>query len=373
MIYDLFELPMRNVSGELSSVLPRFQYLSGIDDVNWYGRTLDLNYLKQDIHKYKSIEPIGNMTIERIFMTHEPIDFKKKWFTSNMDIQPIMYKVYKQPFTAECDVYRYLNGSVNILGSIDGDCELQSINNRLIHQLFPYGHEGCVNPHTSHMLPHVVTGNDNINLSNYATMHEFMEHEEAFPYVEAPLDLIDLFPTYPNDKTDELFIRDIKLSNLKPLVTNQCQNGIFRNVMNHVATPFEINQSTLFNEDCENYRWVLHDLIQSIERSVYTDMYLCVEFRTQHKVVAHTDLFSRYIGLTKSSVPGAKRAIENIVELLRKWANLTSGGTLIKIELWKNWAEEIFIQIKTDKNVSTYYFDIPTYSLANLSFVDMIG
>lgn len=375
MIYDLIELPMRDISGELSSVMPKFTYMHGVDDIDWYGRSVDLGMIKQSVHKYKSIEPMGQMTIERIFMAPEPIDFKKKWLTANIDLFPIMYKVYRYPYTATCDVYRYINGTNNVLGQIGQYEEMQTIDNKLMRMMIPYGCGEYLPKHTLNMIPHVTYGNDETNLNNYTTMKEFMsggEDGDSFFYVESPLSVESMFPPIPKDVTENMFLRDLKVSNLKPLVTTQCANGIIRKNVS-TETPFDINNKTMFGEDCENYRWVLHKLIHLIESSVYTDMHIKLIFETQHKVKAETDMYSRYIGLTAVQIPGAKQAIREISEYLRKWVCMTTKGTPTSVELWKNWMEEIFISVKTEKDTYNYYFDIATYSLTNLSFVDMIG
>ncbi|MBR1987886.1 MAG: hypothetical protein IKA36_02480 [Clostridia bacterium] len=373
MIYDLIELPMRNMTGELSSVIPRFVHLPGIEDIDWYGRTIRLDGIRQGLHKYKSIEPIGNMTIERMFMTDEPIDFRKTWQTANINIYPIMYKVYKQPYLVECEVYRYLNGTLNVLGNIDCYSELQTLNNRLASVMFPFGGD-FVHEHTRKMIPHVAYGNDDLMLSNYSTMRDFMNStDDGFFYVESPLAIEDIFTPIPKDYTEDMFLRDIKLSQLKPLFTQQCNNGIYRNVMSYIPTPFEITKDTIFSEDYEMYRWCLHELIQAVERLVYTDLYIRIDYTEQHKVSAKYDVYSRYIGTSPSHVPGTKEAMSSIIESLRKWAGLTSGCTPVKVELWKNWAEEIFVSIVTPSKTTHYYFDIITYSLTNLSFVDILG
>lgn len=376
MIYDLIELPMRNVSGELSSIMPRFCYNNGMDAVDWYGRSVDLSMIRNVVHKYKSIEPIGNMTIERIFMTTDPIDFTKSWTTANIEIYPIMYKVFKYPHTPSCEVYRYLNGTNNILGNIDQYEEMQTIDNKLMKMLFPYGCDDCLPKHTLNMIPHVAYGDDEVNLVNFTTMKEFMEggdNGEAFFYVESPMSVENMFPPIPSDPTENIFLRDMKVSNLKPLVTTQCTNGIFRKNISTENIPFEINNQTMFNEDCDTYRWALHRLIHLLESSVYTDMNIKLIFENQHRTKSTTNMYSRYIGLSSMQIPGAKRAIGEIVECLRKWACITSHCTPISVELWKNWLEEIFITVKTPKGINNYYFDIATYSLTNLSFVDTIG
>lgn len=375
MIYDLIELPIRNVSGELSSVIPRFSRLDGIDDVNWYGREIRLDGIKTLMHKYKSIEPMGSMTIERMFMTEEAIDFKKNWQTSNINIYPIMYKVYKQPYIAYCEVYRYLNGTANALGAIDCYSEIQTINAKLANLMFPFGGD-FIDQHTKKLIPYISYGYDNINLIHYNTMHDFMFDKNADSDVcfeaDMPLKIDCVFPKFPNDYTEDLFLQDMKVSNLKPILERQCGTGIYRNLMSYIPTPFEVNNTTIFTEDCESYRWCLHELIQAIERSIYTDMHIVIDFENQHKVNAKADMFSRYIGMTTNNIIGAKAATSDMIELLRKWSCLTSKCTPVKVELWKNWAEEIFISITTNQTTN-YYFDIITYSLANLSFIDAIG
>lgn len=373
MIYDIIELPMRDVSGELSSILPRFKQCFGGDDVDWYGRTISLDGIRNGLHKYKSIEPSGPMTIERMFMTTEPIDFKKKWHTAQIELFPIMYKVYRYPYTANCEVYRYLNGTMNVLGSIDCFSEMQTIGNCLVKSVYPYGLGDSVSQRTKRLIPHIARGCDSKNLSQFNTMYEFVQGDENCYFVDQPITVNDMFSEYPADTAEDLYLKDIKVSDLKPIITPQCDNGIFRKTMTVCKTPFDINSTTIFNEECDLYRWCLHELIQNIEASVYTDMHIVLTYRDQRKVSAQIDMFSRYVGFSHNTIPGEEKQKSTIVELLRKWAGLTSGCTPTSVELWKNWAEEIFISVKSPNGNRNYYFDITTYSLTNLSFVDTIG
>lgn len=374
MIYDLIELPMRNMTGELSSVVPRFTRYMEIDDIYWFGRSIDLDIMSSKIRKYKSIEPIGNMTIERILMTPEPIDFTKSWKTSNIRIYPIMYKIFKQPYSAHCEVYRYLNGTHCVLGDIDCYTQMQTIGDKTYANVLSHFYpEYQINKHTEKLLPHVVSGNDKQNIETFFTINEFVNSVDPSVCLVCPLTSDELFPNYPSECTEDIYLKDIAISDLKPIMMSQCSAGIYRNLMSYVPVPFEINKDTTFTDDYELSRWTLNELIHELERSVYTDMYVKLIYKDQHNVHAKIDPISRYIGLTTNTIPGTKESTECIVELLRKWAKLTTRETPKSVELWKNWAEEIFITIQTSKTTKNYYFDIPTYSLTNLSFVDIIG
>lgn len=370
MIYDLIQLPMRNISGDLTTVCPLFTRLTGMEDVDWYGRVINLDRAKSTLFKYKSIEPIGDAVFERLFLTTDQIDFKKKWITSDIEIFPIFFKVFRRPFNPYCNLYRYLNGTLNALGSIDGFSHMQTLDNKLMKLMWPYD-PGCFIPkRTYDLIPQIVQGTDSENLEKYQSVKTFMECDDTIDY---PQPYNKIFPEFPTDHAEKMFLNNMCVSDMRPIIAPQCNVGIYRNTMLQVNPPFEINNTTIFSEDNEFYRWSLHELIQNIERSVFTDIHLTLFYKEANKVEAKTEFYSRYIGMTPKRLPGEESFASDAVEKLRKWANMTTGETPLQVELWKNWAEEIFITIKTSKGDQNYYFDLALYSLANLSFVDIIG
>ena len=375
MIYDLIPLPMRSISGDVSTTCPMFHSLVGLDDITCYGRSINLDRAKEKFFKYKSIENIGPAAFERLFLTTEPIDFKKRWISSSIKIYPILFKVFKPPFKQTCDVYRYLNGSVNALSIIDEDAHIQTVGDKLIKIMWPYDPGLYIPKRTYNLIPHIVGGSDIENICNYQSVYEYMDTNDnanVFDYYNKPIS--ELFPNYPEDATESIFLRDMSISDLKPFVTSQCINGMMRNVLPVCEPPFKITKNTIFSEDNEFCRWTLHSIIQSLERSVYTDLYLELKCEDGHKTkLVQCDLYSRYIGLSATKLDGEDAFIRELAELLRKWSCMTTGETPISIKLWKTWSEEIFITIKTSRGDRNYYFDLALYSLVNMSFVDMFS
>jgi hypothetical protein len=75
-----------------------------------------------------------------------------------------------------------------------------------------------------------------------------------------------------------------------------------------------------------------------------------------------------------SKHPAENAQKQIITEQLRKMAVVVSGPRVVnKIILTKTWLEEVYIEITADGCTTRYYFDLATYSLANMSFVDILG
>ena len=370
MIYDLIELPMRDISGELSTVSPLFVYTNGMDDINWYGKSIDLSLIKQHLFKYKSVEQQGPNAIERVFYTQEPIDLKKKWWTTKIQIFPVFYKIYKWPIQAIAPVYRYLNGTQDVLDICDVyEHHNQTIYNKLAAELYP-----CFrNVNDMVMDPRLkllVTGRDHDTLSMYQQAHDMMENMDRFYSMYEPLRI----PSIPKDQIGDMFLHDINTKDLG-LVRNRGNGwGLYTAMVADTSTPFDIDESTYFTEDNEINRWTLHDLLQTIEQSVCTDMEIVLTFEGSHRVRTQANMFSKYIGWTAREIPGFNTMKHDIVERLRKWACMTSTKPPLKVTLQKTWLEEVFIFIETEKDRGEkYYFDLAAYSLANMSFVDIFG
>lgn len=370
MIYDLIELPMRDISGELSTVAPLFVYKHGMDDVNWYGKSINLSLIKQQLFKYKSVEQQGPNAIERVFYTQEPIDLKKKWWTTKIQIFPVFYKIYKWPIQAIAPVYRYLNGTQDVLDVCDVyEHHCQTIYNKLTNELTP-----CFRNTNDVMadprLKLLVAGKDHETLSMYKQAHDMMENMDRFYGMYEPIHL----PVFPKDNIGDMFLHDVNTKDLG-LVRNRGNGwGLYTAMIADTSTPFEINEDVYFTEDNEINRWTLHDLLQTIEQSVCTDMNITLEFESAHKVRVKADMFSKYIGWTAREIPGFNTMKRDIIDCLRKWSCMTTGKTPTKVTLMKTWLEEVFICIETGQNrTENYYFDLAAYSLANMSFVDIFG
>ena len=371
MIYDIIPLPSRNINGSLSTVVPLFSRSAGVDDVEWFGKEIDAHRLPHVLFKYKSIEHTGSKTIERMFYTPEPIDFTKKWITARIYVYPIYMKVFQNPPRINCDIYRYLNGTQYALASIDNFTHSQTLDAYLLKKYLRWlpNIDLYVPDDVKGLIPHVMHGDDNQNLSRYANIMDCVG-EWNFEFV--PMQPYAGLRMFKEDYSNSVFLKDeLTIKDLEPITSNTSTAGIYKGMIDDIEVPFEVNRTTICTEEYEYYRWVFHLLIQALECLFYTDIHIILNYDENHRVSADIDMFSRYIGHTTDKLPGYQKICDHIVDQLRKWAGFTSGCTPTKVELWKNWAEEVFIEIQSEKNGTVrYYTDLMAYSLANLSFRD---
>jgi hypothetical protein len=367
MIRDIIELPSRHMSGELNTVVPKFTYTDMVDDIDWYGRIVDLDNL-QDICKYKLIETVNNCAIERVFMTLEPIDFKAKWITSKIRIFPVFYRVFHWPHQGKADVYRYLTGTTDILDICSlGNWNQQTIYDRVFDR---FDYLPWVSDQDKELSRLLVDGNDEKNIEWLADCNLLVQHYDG--RINEPV----ATPTFNKDLSSQMFLRDLDCSDLKPMLSRDFGSSCANQAVQQIQVPFEIDQDTLFSMD-ENYvaKWPLHRLLYLLDSSIYTDISIELDTVTRTKTKSKVEMFSRYIGVSKKS-PFEDIQKREIIEHLRKWAviaNNPSNYPILKIKLMKTWLEEVYIEVTTSNSTTRYYFDLATYSLANMSFVDMWG
>lgn len=364
MIYDIIKLPVRKMKGTLSTVVPWFSH----DDITWYGKEINLSAIASDLCKYKTVEQVGNNAIERVFYTQEEIDFTKKWWTAQIPVYPIFFKVYSYPFRSFADVYRYLIGTSMALNLCDCSfaCHEQTIYQRLFSNLNRQNKNIPIHPKVRQVLPYVVHGDDEKNIEAYQAW------TSEFPHQVYPLDktfLTNMQP--PNDPTGGIFLDELSTKNLGIIKSDSFGFSLCKSMIVDAPLLFDIDENVCFSENDDVTNWALHRLMWAIEHSAMTDFDITLKFETQHKVFAKCEFFSKYIGYTQSVLPEHEQMQNAIVEELRKWANLSVRKPLKRVRLTKSWLEEVCIEICTAENkLLRYYFDLAAYSMANLSFVD---
>lgn len=364
MIRDIIKLPSRNVSGTLDTTVPKFTYMGGIDDIDWYGRIIDLDNLKE-VSKYKTIETIGSNAIERVFMTQEPIDFKSKWLSARINIYPIFYRVINRNMNGRVDVYRYLSGTTDILDVCScGDWNQQTIYHRIMNS---YGYGPNISLDDAHYATQIVSGDDEKNLEWCADCNLMRE------YRDGRIDDAKLPVSFEKDLTSQVFLNELNCSDLKPLISRDFGHTLANSAAKDIRGPFEIDDHVVFSMG-ENYpvKWTFNKLLYLLDSSIYTDITLKVSVRG-NTTETESEMISRYIGIAAKQ-PFEDTQKQEILVYLRKWCAMVSHPyRVIAIKLTKTWLEEIFIEVITSNGMTSYYFDLATYSLANLSFVDRLG
>ena len=118
MLYDIVPLPLRYRKGaEISSLVPYIDNGS-CDDMHSLGWEVSIDAITASgFSKYKTLDVIGNVVLERVFFTEKPIDLEKSWWTSTDTVYPLYQTGYGG--SEATTTVRYLAGSMAVLATQD--------------------------------------------------------------------------------------------------------------------------------------------------------------------------------------------------------------------------------------------------------------
>lgn len=374
MLYDIIRLPNRYDSGDTidTSVLRFFKPPEEVIDV--FGRVIPAGYIGNNLCKYKTIELQNNRTIERVFVTPEEIDLKKKWTTCKTDIFPIWYKIYQFPFAYKSEVNRYVGGITALIdyaSEVPCDCGIGTSINNIIADI--YKNKGYIVPqYKKEMGSAITSGDDSSNLQALIDADNCPSVDE---YHDSSTFIDDIHPCPISPDTDnQIYIPIVpKVKDLRYLISNMFQNGRTQNDVDILEIPFDIRTVEIeeANPDC---RSCFHELILYLEQSSFTDLNIVAEHTGTSRVKAYQISsikgYSRYQGLVQNDyiLDRTKDDIENRINM---WVDRILSKTIpMKVTITKTWTEEIFIELDyADKTKRQYYIDLVIYGIGSLSVI----
>lgn len=121
MFVDLLELPMRLTENDeiLDTRIDIFGDVFHPEAYNLEGRILPIKpFINKRYWKYKSVETIGNYTVERIFLTKEKLDMLDAWWDADTVAYPVQCKIFDMRDPVYGSTYRYVRGIQAILQDI---------------------------------------------------------------------------------------------------------------------------------------------------------------------------------------------------------------------------------------------------------------
>lgn len=360
MLYEIIQLPQRDVWGDVDTIVPVFEGGECLDDVDWYGRSFDISMFNT-MFKYKFIELIGKETIERICMTTEPIDLKKSWWTANEDVFPIYCKLFSWPFKSKTKLYRYYRGTIDVLSCLDQSWNQQTLHSKMI-RICPRSFKQTPTQQKE-LLKLIVPSNDIKNIELYSDCI----HRSDYETKQVNLPHISI------DPVSSVYLDSPKLKQIGLFKSNEF--GYIVNQPDLQDEPmFKFDSSVSCSDGCGTSKWTLHKLLHLFEVSAFTDISITMNFVSESNTTYSADFKSHYLGYCNREVYETEDFINartEILECLKRWTISNSiPQKPTKVIVNKTWNEEVYIELYIGNHQYKYYFDLVAYSVATLSFVD---
>ena len=373
MIHNIVPLPVRQLTGEVSTIQPLFRRKEALEDTYGFGCSYDLVAFS-GMHKYKTIERFGDHLIERIIYSDDPVLGIKKWWTASIPLFPVWSKMYEIPFKPRADVYRYLEGSAQLAsrGCIEHPLT-QTIFTPVWNEMSSLGLDDMVEPEIVDLSRYVVPGDDNTSMVAYSTTKDMLadlRESRDFEYFDYNFNGFNFAPHFEYDPYHPLFGKSLVASDLKPLLSPH----FVQSPIPEIKDPFEITPMVGSDYNTELASWTIQDLMYSLESSGYTDIRMHFDRRI-NKVTS--DMYNGYLGM--SPVYTDQKWIEeknHLINVFMRYANviISSYPNPVAVTVIKNWYEEVFIIVHiNDKEDDKYLFDLSALSIGSPAFTDING
>ena len=389
MIQDIFEMPFPLKKDIMfSSTVPLIMYNEAerAEDYYWFGRNIDIT--KEAIsryHRYKFLEYVGDMCVERVFITEEPIKVDSDWSKSEVPIMPIYARRYMLRANRSC-FDRYLSGCWTMLENFDM-CEenLATIHERTLRHLERW--RDIPGLKMDEYFNKVITGKTVDNLSTFQAVLECsgIDYDWNAPFYAQLLQnqADQIQPDKVTDKTTrtiarpELRLKD--LNRLKSRTTGLWNIGV---ISGKPARMFDPNgKDVQYGFNNEYSKWEQIGILDSLFWSNLTDIYFDVSFRERDDfTINDIDMLNRYTGFHVDAMNCEdhnlviKNGLELIIALSKCAMEIpTENHHLSRLRVQMNWWDEIYIEIYLgDKEVYRYWFDTTVCTLADPAIMNSL-
>lgn len=383
MLYDVIKIPLRLPEyTEINTTCPIFLH-GDTDDCSVFGRVFQIPKLR----KYKSIEIYGTRTIERTLLSEEDLDFTKKWWTCTDRMIPISFKIYNHTLK-RCRICRYLDGIEEALGHTTWDGITNTIHKetleaaaKLLYRQRQFKTVDAIqqvlhNP--VEPVHYLINGNDRVNIKKLSRLQEYLIC--GINRLDLTAQYIDIFPKnclpnlYFEDLGNQIAIQEkptwSQFGNIRvpTFGATGCQH-----LVDSIPQLFTVDKTTVFNvEDIGKHEsWDCHELLNELESMYYTDVSAYLEFDEQKVVKTNqVELGSRYLGYAEKDEDYLTSSAQIKSLLQQCWLNTIPTTGPGKLRLYKNWAEEVFLEVTTGNHTKRYYADLVMYNLGCLSLIE---
>ena len=384
MLYDLVPLPIRyRRNSEISSIIPVFHGVSTMDDLDWVGWRLEPDSVQQiGCHKYKTVEIYGQDTIERTFITHEPLDLKKPWWTSTEQIMPVYQKTFRSNNLDTIQTVKYLNGITGMLQLTGVQvCNTKTIHTEILRavQTSIYQNPKCdaVFMDRDHPLHHISIGDDEKNLDTYIQTKAM--HSDPSDLLEMRY-CVDWLPEVKEDPylerfihADQLTLNEIHLIRSLDYGIPMC--SIVQSTICPLFDPTETDVS--YGEDDINKRWPFLRVLILLQTIPATDYTISISLKNNRVVDQHAEYYNRYKGYGYPNQSSDQRYYTDMLfEAFARWKwshlleHTKADHPVAKLTIQRNWLDEVYILIEyEDGTQQKYYIDFTMYQLASISIM----
>lgn len=390
MLYDIVPIPFRYKGGDtLDNILPLFNYNEEdmSDNIVWLGNQVPISDdITKNVFKYKTIELVNDKTIERVFMTTEPIDFKKQWWTSDIKIYPIHATSWEHHNPNSVRVNRYVQSINDMMSNISTStccpCTIEEKAIGYIKKAMPY-HADNIKPNDTEIASasdyqNIRMLSQAIDIANNRRYFERGDYGEFQRFLKSVPEIERMF--YDDTLTKpEVYLKDMKTIKRYDFGIPMCSV-----VMSSINTLFEIDKTVKYSEDNTDLKAIFFEICNGIEILPCTDLGLKISYLDNKNIDIWVEAYNRYMGYSDRlpKDPGFKNALDVIIKKLTKWQfkvllNISPKASIVGIKIQKSWTNELFIETMYFENNKEkylrYYVDLTMFNLGCISLMDKLN
>lgn len=375
MLYDIVPLPLRFRKGaELSSLVPYIDNGS-CDDMHSLGWEISIDaIMSSGFSKYKTLDVIGNIVLERVFFTEKPIDLSKSWWSSTDTVYPLYQTGYGGP-TSDTTV-RYLAGSMAVLATQDDvPTAINSIHTCVLCALKKsvYWTDDITQMLKNPSLPihQLVIGNERNNLNLLSDAKDLPQCPE---YYMSKAVCGEWVPKVQIDPLTQTFLSKTMCLNDLNKFKSKCFGIPMCSVLTvDIEQPFDPKEEdVLYGELDVDKRDGFLMLLSDIENVDATDYYIEMTFNNKKVVKTQGEFFNRYKGISSrfATVDGMTEMIIGVQRW--QWKSLNGETNSLKeVKIAKYWTDEVYITLVWEDGSSTkYYIDLVLYNSISRCVLD---
>lgn len=367
MLYEMVALPNRILDPYVTSTkvmwfinpehphgLEVFPHIYGHDVV--VGS--DLALCPEDVvdYKYKTVEMYGDMIIERLLISPEPVLIHSKWWTSNDKVMVLQSKYF-------CKDVVYIIRNVAALTNINDSEVIYKANdsydvfdNMYVDSIAKILAQDRNKRHIADLLQYIIPDKD-MELCNlvggncYKFLIDTNNYEELNNVNDSLCGGVGILPSMSIMPYSE---PNTSLKTLANMVKYpDIESGAYKNYSNGLDDVSVLLDTDKIITDI-NYSWHLLELLYKLNGSKYTDIKIEYDFTCDNTPRSYcTSVYNRQRKIHRDV------CLERLFKLWIIQDKIKSNVVPITMAtLYKTWNEEVFIVLNCQGDTITYYFDL---------------
>ncbi len=381
MLYDIVPIPLRYREGsEIDNIIPIFSNEEELDEVEWVGWHLDVDaIIRCGCYKYKTVEISGYDTIERTFVTQQPIDLNGRWWESDEPIFPIMQKTFRSNDLNTIQTIKYLDGITGILQLTGVQvCNTKSMHTEILQavqsSIYQDPRLERILRDQEHPIHKIIIGDDETNLDTYLqaiTMKNDPQSMRTIEYVCNWLPEIRLDPWLKRFLINGASLKEINLSRSIDFGTPMCST-----ISATIVPPFDpSDDDVIYQEENPDRKWAFLQMVVLLQTIAATDYSIHIKLTNNKITECKKEFYNRYKGFGYPCISQDQDYYASMLfEALARWhwshllTHTRVDHPVAEILIQRNWLDEAYIQIKyEDGEESRYYIDFTMFQIASIS------